>query len=99
MSLNRYAAKRDSSEPGIVEYLRIRGALVERVSGFRTPDLLVGWCGRWLLMECKTEKAKLNEGQAEFFSEAQRKGLPCYLVRSVEDVEKILNRHLRVSGL
>src|SRR5690606_7920333 len=50
MSLHRRNAKRDASEPAIVEYLRHRGALVERISGAGIPDLLVGWCGRWILL-------------------------------------------------
>ncbi len=55
----RLKAKIDSNQPAIVRYLRDRGAsvtLLHRV-GQGCPDLLVGWQGRNLLMECKVPKS------------------------------------------
>jgi hypothetical protein len=54
MSLLRRNAKRDDSEPEIVEALQRAGASVQRLSGKDIPDLLIGWRGSTLLMECKT---------------------------------------------
>lgn len=97
MSLHRRNAKRDASEPAIVEYLRHRGALVERISGAGIPDLLVGWCGRWILLECKTGKGDLTPVQQDFHQSATRKGLPVYTVNSVERTDEILDRILRLA--
>lgn len=64
MSLNRYAKKRDISEPEIVTALIGCGFSVERID---TPcDLLVGFRGRTFLVECKSGKRKLNENQKRF---------------------------------
>ncbi len=67
MALHRRAAKRDLSEPGIVDRLRQLGAAVVRLSGRDLPDLLVGWRGLTLLAEVKTGKAKLTDGQRTFY--------------------------------
>lgn len=64
MSLNRYAKKRDASEPEIVSTLLQCGFSVERID---TPvDLICGWRGRTFLVECKVEGAKLNKKQTDF---------------------------------
>jgi hypothetical protein len=97
MTLRRVNPKRDTSEPLVVDYLRARGALVIRLSARALPDLLVGWCGRWLLLECKTGKAALNKGQAGFFEQARLRGLPCYQVKDWEEAKEILNRTLRLA--
>jgi len=49
------ARKVDANQPAIVEALRKAGASVEVLSavGRGVPDLMVGWRGRNLLMECK----------------------------------------------
>ncbi len=55
-----YARKVDANQSVIVGYLRDRGAsvtLLHRV-GQGCPDLLVGWQGRNLLLECKVPKSK-----------------------------------------
>lgn len=58
MSLPRYAAKRDTSEPGIVEALKRAGFTVERLA--KPVDLAVRrhWYPRGanVLLECKTPK-------------------------------------------
>lgn len=60
MSIHRTAAKRDASEPAIVEALVRAGASVHRISARDVPDLLVGWRGRNLLMEVKTPPPPLK---------------------------------------
>ncbi len=69
MTLNRYAAKRDASEPEIVTALKGCGFSVYRID--QPVDLLVGVPGRkgprrTFLVECKSGKKKLNENQVEF---------------------------------
>lgn len=64
MSLNRYAKKRDESEPEIVSALTQCGFSVERID--RPVDLLVGWRGHCFLVECKTGRSELNANQRDF---------------------------------
>lgn len=91
--------KRDEAEAVIAEYLQVRGAYVHRLSGKALPDLLVGWCGRWLLLECKTGNAKLEPDQEAFQKEANRRGLPGFTVRNLEDARDILDRVSRLTKL
>lgn len=93
-SHNRH--KRDATEGALVEYLEKRGALVARLSCKGIPDLLVGFCGRWLLLECKSEAGSQTKAQREFFSETRRRGLPCYEVRTIEEVTEIIDRTSRL---
>lgn len=95
MSLIRPNPKRDASERLIVDYLRKRGALVIRQSGKGLPDLLIGWCGRWLLAECKTEKKGLTPGQETFFHEARRRGLPAAIIRDWQEAKALLDGYAR----
>ena len=62
----RRAAKRDASEPQIVQALEAIGALVQPLSGRDIPDLLVGFRGRLHLIECKSKGGGLEDGQARF---------------------------------
>lgn len=98
MGLNRWDAKRDKSEAAIVDYLKIRGCFVHRLSAKDLPDLLVGWCGRWLLMEIKTGNKPLTPGQEAFQMEANRRGLPGFTVRDIEDARDILERVSRLTA-
>lgn len=63
MSLNRYARKRDISEPEIVAEFERAGADVEKLSAKGVPDLLVGYRGRTRLVEVKTGNEILSAGQ------------------------------------
>lgn len=81
MSLNRYAKKRDASEPEIVSALLQCGFSVERLD--RPVDLVVGFRGRAFLIECKVEKAKLNKYQAAFV--ANWRGPKVVILRSEQD--------------
>lgn len=57
----RRAAHVDANQKAIVEALRKAGASVQSLAavGKGVPDLLVGWRGRNVLMECKNGE-KLN---------------------------------------
>lgn len=64
----RWDAKRDSNQKDIVSALETIGCsvlLLHRV-GDNCPDILVGYRGCNFLMEIKTEKGALTEGQKEF---------------------------------
>jgi len=82
-----------------VDYLEGRGALVVRLSAANVPDLLVGWCGRWLLLEVKTPGGTVTDGQAAFAAEARRRGLLNFVVKSIDQVKEILDAQARLSGL
>lgn len=69
MSIPRYAAKRDISEPEIVRVLEQVGMTVVRMD--KPVDLLAGYRGVNFLIECKTDrkrggKNKKTKDQAEF---------------------------------
>jgi hypothetical protein len=81
MSLNRYAKKRDASEPEIVSALLQCGFSVERLD--RPVDLAVGFRGKCWLVECKVEGAKLNKNQTAFV--AGWRGPPVVILRSAQD--------------
>jgi hypothetical protein len=70
-TMSRRAAKRDQSEPEIVEALRAFGFSVFRLD--EPVDLMVGFRGRMWLVECKTGSrgygASLNDNQAAFADE------------------------------
>ena len=89
MTIHRRNAKRDISEPEIVEALTKAGATVHRVSGTGIPDLLIGFRGKTYLAEAKTGKRKLNENQMKFFDEWR--GFPPVIFRSVDDVTEWVN--------
>jgi Holliday junction resolvase len=74
MSLQRKSAKRDASEPAIVEALEKAGCQVVRLSQTGIPDLLV--ClpdARMVLVECKTGRGKLTPEQVAFIDYWQGK--------------------------
>ena len=60
------------------------------------PDLLVGYRGRWLLLEVKMPGGALEAGQELFHGACQALGLPCEVVRTVEDCQRVLKRERRV---
>lgn len=78
--LRAYANKRDASEAAIVEVLRKAGCSVIRMD--KPVDLLVGFRGGTFLVEVKTGKGKLNEGQSEFIR--QWRGAPVFVVRDTD---------------
>ena len=95
-----------------LEYLKIYGAFVwrnntgalkdkrERPVFFGKPGssdilgLLPG--GRFLAVECKSQKGKLSEKQKDFLAEVERLGGMAIVARSVDDViEAVESRHGR----
>jgi len=80
MSLLRYAKKRDLVEPGIVQALRAVGAHVWHLD--RPFDLLVGFRGRFTVLECKSDPClrKKQQHQTDELLAAQAMGLPVYRV-------------------
>lgn len=84
MSLYRRAAKRDASEPAIVEALEACGFTVQRLSGADVPDLLIGRSGITRVAEVKTGRKGLEPGQIAWW--AKWRGNPKIELRTVEDV-------------
>ena len=85
MSMPKYAAKRDATEPEIVKVLRSCGFSVYLLD---TPvDAIVGFRGRTWLVEIKSGSkgyAKtLNKNQAEFV--ATWKGSPVVVLRDAQE--------------
>lgn len=85
----RYAARRDSTETPIRNFLVGAGATVVMLSADNLPDLLIGWQGKTLLAEVKSEKGKLRKGQEEFIEKWH--GSKIYILRSIEDAIAMLN--------
>ena len=66
MSLNRYAARTDSTQAAIIKALEKVGATVWKIKW--PVDLLVFYMGLLYGVECKRDdKAKLTKDQQEFF--------------------------------
>jgi len=86
----RTAARRDANERAIIQEFNGRGAVCYPVSAPGLPDLLVGFRGRWGLVEVKSKRGKLEPLQVLFHSACQAQGLPCAVVREIVDVEPLL---------
>jgi hypothetical protein len=88
MSINRRAARRDSNERQIVEALEGMGAIVERLS--KPLDLLVNVQGVIALADVKAPRTgRLTADQVAFLKKWD--GAPIYLLRTVEDAERMVN--------
>jgi Holliday junction resolvase len=83
----RRAAKRDSTEPEIIKALEAHGCGVTQLSQEGVPDLICSYNGRWFLVECKSEKGKLTEDQADFMS---KHDAWVTVARSKEDVDLLM---------
>ena len=90
MSLKRNNPKRDRNEPAIVKALNQAGAITWRLSAPGVPDLLVGWQGRWLLLEVKTERGRMKPAQQIFHATATALKLPCWVVRNEAEALEVL---------
>lgn len=62
-----FADRRDKNEPEIIKALKAIGCSVHQLD--QPLDLLVGYRGLNWLIEVKTDKGKLTEGQEEFLPE------------------------------
>jgi hypothetical protein len=82
MSIHRRAAKRDTSEKAIVDYLRAAGWSVLPVSVKDGPDNFIAKHGITIAIECKTGNAKPRAGQVKWSENWQ--GM-YYVLRNVED--------------
>ena len=85
------ARRVDSNQAEIVEVLRaIPGCVVWltfRV-GKGVPDILVGYHGRTVLIECKTADGELTEDERQFFDTWT--GGPLAIVRSVDVALRVI---------
>ncbi len=87
------AARRDANEAEVVAALRAAGALVYHLDGRDLPDLLVGFRGRWTVVEVKRPAGprgglkgrKLRPGQAALMMLARAQGLPIVVARTAEE--------------
>lgn len=82
MSLNRFAARRDANEPGIVDALRKCGAQVQ-IQDF--PDLLVRFRGRYFLLEVTNPENKYRKR-----SQSQRDFMAAWGIPEVRTAEEAL---------
>jgi Holliday junction resolvase len=86
----RRAAKIDRTQPEIVEALRKAGATVQSLAavGAGVPDLLCGWHGMTLLIECK-DGALPPSGQSltpdQVAWHSAWRGRPVWVIRSAEE--------------
>lgn len=87
--MRQIAARRDKSEPEIKAALKALGATFFEISKKDVPDLCVGYRGVTFLVECKSEKGKLREGQQKFKETWQ--GHPVLVARCAEDVINFVN--------
>lgn len=69
----------------MISALEAAGARVWRLS--QPLDLLVGYHGRFLLLECKTGKRKRKDQpkQDETIADCHHRNLPVYVVRTPEE--------------
>lgn len=89
MSVHRYAARRDTAEPAIIEALKAAGATVVMLSAAGVADLLVAApnrvTGHWdtYLMEVKSKGGKLTPAQDRFMTDWPASNL--FVVRTAEE--------------
>jgi hypothetical protein len=69
----------------VVAALRAAGALVWRLEQRDLFDLLVGFRGRWYLLEVKTDRGELEDGQAVFALLCDSSRLPARVVRTPQE--------------
>lgn len=99
--MSRYAAKVDANHGQIRDCLRGMGAYVVDCSkvGAGFPDLLVGWRGRWMLVEVK-DGAKvpsarcLTVQQRVLQADAERVGCVVHVVKNEAEALALLGARL-----
>jgi hypothetical protein len=86
----RYDARVDESQPGIIDAARKLGASVALLyrAGHNIPDILLGYRGVDQLVEIKSVKGELSDGQQEFIDTWQ--GRPVKVARTVHDIISIV---------
>jgi hypothetical protein len=95
----RRAAKRDANQPEIVAALRKVGVFVVDLAGVADgiPDIMCGWHGSWKLLEIKDgtripSQRQLKPKQVIFHADCAERGLPCYVVKSVDEALSLFRR-------
>lgn len=88
----RRAAKRDGNHKDVVSALRKVGVYVADLGavGDGVPDLLCGFNSAWKLLEVKDGskppcERRLTRDQIEFHADCAERGLPCFVVNSVDE--------------
>lgn len=74
----------DANQTEIVRALRDVGAFVQSLAdlGRGVPDLLVGFHGRWFVLEVKTPGGKLTPDETDWHGRACA---PVFIVRGVDE--------------
>ena len=87
----RRAAKRDDNERGIVDALRAAGAFVQPLDAV---DLLVGYRGRWVVMEVKDPAKPFSQQKLTFdqvkLIERLRNRAPLHVVQTPEQALAVI---------
>jgi Holliday junction resolvase len=89
----RKHGRTDANQSQIISALRLAGAWVEpnlSAVGGGCPDLLVAYQGYWLVIEVKTAKGKLLQGQQRWHDQFGEFA-PVHIARSPEDIVEILH--------
>jgi hypothetical protein len=97
----RRRGARDANEPDIVAALEACGAFVVKLDQKDIPDLLVGYEGRWFVLEVKiplgpkggASDRVLSGGQIDFFAQAHRRRLPVTMVRTEKEALVAIGAH------
>lgn len=89
-AIPRRAARRDVNEPAIVATFEAAGAVVERLSGCGTPDLLVAFLGRNWLCEVKFETSPLRPEQVAWHARWAKAGPAVEVVRTEAHARKLI---------
>ena len=98
-SIPRRAARRDANEPQIVATFEAAGAVVERLSGCGTPDLLVGFLGDAHLVEVKFETAQLRPEQVAWHARWDKAGPKVEIVRTEAHARKLVRMWTQARAL
>ena len=96
----RRTGSADSNEAEIVEALQNRGATVLVLD--RPVDLVVGYAGRWVLVEVKSSpSASIRAGQSKFLERCLLNTLPCYLISDIKEIDEFfpIDRESASSGV
>lgn len=101
----RRAARTDANQSLIVSGLRSGGAFVVVLSavGRGVPDLLVGFRGRWILLELKDgakspSRQMLTAAQVAFAGACQARGLPWAKVATVDEALSVIGARVEVAA-
>ncbi len=83
----RFSGTPDANEREIVKELQQRGALVVVLD--RPLDLVVGYAGRWVMVEIKSSpKARVRKVQKSFLQRAALLGLPAVIMTNLDDCDR-----------